>query len=212
MRALSLIAAILALCASAGKAEQMDDRTLAERASKDLESAALWLVQNGIAFLAVHNGRALNSKLINDFGVQSWVTPTVDQEQGTAHFSIKSRGIQYEIHELYRETVGHALYEFWIFKVSTTAWSGMDPHMAFLIASAVGPTDIREIVRVSDQFIPSYQTDDGTIVTIPTTDARILYAMQAWLFPEHYVGTGLARTVVVIDPEGNLVSEPLQGD
>ena len=169
----------------------------------NMKLASLWIIEDGIQVFTEKGKDGLHRKLVDEWGVQIWVDPWVESERYLALFRIKARGINYDIHNLFREKVGGLIYEFWLVKVSGTSWSGEGDRSVFLITEAEEIFGKRKVLKSSDQVIQDYQIGNVSI-QLPIKNMELLYDMQAWLFPENYKYSDLAKKEVVMDRFGKI--------
>lgn len=187
------------LVSACGNGGSVDDDFYRNKMIENMNSAGHWMIREGISTFADGGKEAVHRKLVDDWGVQIWVDPWIETDRYLAQFRIKARGINYDIHNLHREKVGDDFYEFWIIKVAAKEWSGERDRSIFFVTKTQDVYGQREIVKESDQFIESYSVVD-TLISLPLDDMKLLYDMQAWLFPENYKNSDLKNKQVVMMP------------
>lgn len=202
---------VLTLCfviSACGESVKMtDSKFFSEKISRNMELASTWIIEDGISSYYLDGVEKIKRRLIDDWGVQIWVDPWVDADRYIAQFRIKSRGINYDIHSLYRERVDRKFYEFWVSKISAKEWSGEKPRSVFFVTKADDIRGKRMIVDRSDTFIENYKVSDEYQVSFPIENLEVIYDMQPWLFPENYKGTSLSGVKVVMDADGKIFRE-----
>jgi len=185
----------------------VDDEFHKNKMIENMKLSSLWIVKEGVSVFFRDGKNGLHRKLVDEWGVQIWVDPWVETDRYLAQFRIKARGINYDIHNLHRETVGGDYYEFWLIKVAAKPWSGEVNRSVFLITKTKEIYGAREIVKQSNQFLGKYQVEEGEEITLPVDDLELLYDMQAWLFPENYRNSDLKDRKVVMDSDGRITLE-----
>ncbi|WP_087021216.1 hypothetical protein [Thaumasiovibrio subtropicus] len=198
-----LLVVLSILMSGVVKATSIDDEFYRQKMINNMKSAGDWVIQEGIKTYREGGKEALWRKLADTWAVLSWTGPWIETDNYLAQFRIKARGINYQIHNLYREEVGGVYYEFWLIKVLAKDWSGERPRSVFYVAKANDTNGEREILVESDQFIGSY-TVAGNTIHIPIDNKRLLYILQAWDYPDAYRETNLAEKIVVMDRFGNI--------
>ncbi|WP_157957904.1 hypothetical protein [Aliidiomarina celeris] len=186
-----------------GNAGSVDDEFYRNKMIENMKSAGRWTISEGVSTFDDGGKDAIQRKLIYDFGVQLWVDPWIETDRYLAQFRIKARGINYDIHNLYREEVDEEFYEFWLIKVAARDWSGENARSVFFVTRTSDIYGQREILVESEQFIESYLVA-GQEIQLPLDDMELLYDMQAWLFPDNYQNSDLKNKRVVMDARGNI--------
>ena len=75
----------------------------------------------------------------------------------------------------------------------------------FFVAKATDIHGSREIVEKSDQFISEYLlVERGREFVLPVDDLRLLYDMEAWLYPGNYRDSELKSRKVSMDGNGRI--------
>ncbi|RUO17975.1 hypothetical protein CWE08_12125 [Aliidiomarina iranensis] len=186
-----------------GDGGSVDDEFYRNKMIENMKSAGRWIISEGVSTFDDGGKGAIHRKLIDDFGVQIWVDPWIETDRYLAQFRIKARGINYDIHNLYREEVDEEFYEFWLIKVAARDWSGEHARSVFFVTRTSDIYGQREILVESEQFIESYLVA-GQEIQLPLDDMELLYDMQAWLFPDNYQNSDLKNKRVVMDARGNI--------
>ncbi|MCX7113401.1 MAG: hypothetical protein NTX45_25500 [Proteobacteria bacterium] len=180
----------------------MDNDSYKENTVKNLMLSALWMVENGYSVFANEGETAIQRKLIDTWGVQSWVRPRLDDGRYLALFRIKARGINYDIHCLHRIKIGDDIYEYWLMKVYAKSWADIKDHSVFLITRGKEITAPRQIIKKSDHFFDNYQIDSQHTLKLPTENLQILYDIEAWNFPKSYENSTINKHQIAIDENG----------
>lgn len=199
----SIALAFVMLVPACGNGGSVDDELYRNKMIENMESAGRWVVREGISTFAGGGKEAIHRKLVDEWGVQIWVVPWVETDRYLALFRIKARGINYDIHDLYREKIGNDFYEFWLIKVAAEGWSGERDRSVFFVTRSKDIFGKRDILEQSDQFIESYSVE-GEFIRLPLGNMQLLYDMQAWLFPENYKESALKNKKVIMDGRGNI--------
>ena len=194
----------LLLVSTAGQGAPPDEEQLINEAVERLNGATRWIIEEGIPFYTQHGYKALDRKLFKEWILRLYGNPVLERSRYLARFIPTSRGIYHDIVNLYREQVGGDYYEFWVVKVTGLDWSGVSNRAEFFVTRTRAVYGTREILKQSDQFLPRYQVEGGREVVLPVDDLRILYWLNAWLFPDNYRGLDVDDMKVFLDRNGNL--------
>lgn len=194
------------LIAACGNGGSVDDDKYKMKMMENMTSASLWIIQDGINVFSEKGKNGIHRKLVDEWGVQIWVDPWVETERYLAQFRIKARGINYDIHNLYREKAGRYFYEFWLIKIAAKSWSGESDRSIFYMTKTTDIYGHREILETSDQFFDSYKVDNR-VIRLPTNNLELLYDMEAWLFPDNYRESDLKDRKVVMNSDGDISEE-----
>jgi len=186
-----------------GNAGSVDDEFYRNKMIENMKSAGRWIISEGVSTFGDGGKDALDRKLLDEWAVSFWAEPSVNTERYLARFIIHARGINYDIHNLYREEVDEEFYEFWLIKVAARDWSGEHARSVFFVTRTSDIYGQREILVESEQFIESYLVA-GQEIQLPLDDMELLYDMQAWLFPDNYQNSDLKNKRVVMDARGNI--------
>ncbi|MEX2961984.1 hypothetical protein [Microbulbifer sp. TYP-18] len=181
-----------------------DDEFYKQKSIESLKQASVWVIEEGIRTFSQRGKEAIFKKLIDEWGVQLWVDPWVETDVYLARFAVKARGINYEILNLDRTKIGANLYEFWIVKVTAVEWSGESDRTMFYVTKTDSVYGKREILTSSDQFIQSYTVDSENTIEFPVNDSKILFDMQAWLFPKNYKSSNLKNIEAIMKEDGEI--------
>ena len=193
--------AFLLLVSTGGQGAPPDEEQLVNEAVENLNAASRWLIEEGTHVYTQKGYQALHSKLFNEWVV---LLSSVNEHHYRARFVIKTRGIYYDIMNVYREKVGRDYYAFWIVKVTGLDRHGGSNRAEFFVTKTQVSSGIREIVKQSDQFLPRHQVEGGQEVVLPVDDLAILFFLQAWLFPDNYRGVDVNDMKVFIDRKRNI--------
>lgn len=191
------------LISACGNGGSVDDDFYKNKMIKNMNDASRWVIEDGVYTFSEKGKEGLHRKLVDTWSVQIWADPWVESERYLARFLIKGRGINYDIHNLYREKVKGHFYEFWLIKVAGREWSGEVDRSEFFLTKTDGNYGRRIILKESDQVIESYDID-GVTIRLPVDNLELLYDMQAWLFPSNYANSKLKDKKVVMDSEGKI--------
>ena len=191
----------LLLVSTGGHSAPPDDEQLVNEAVENLNAASRWLIEEGTHVYTRKGYQAVHSKLFNEWVV---LLSSVNEYHYRARFVIKTRGIYYDIMNVYREKVGRDYYAFWTVKVTGLDRYGGSNRAEFFVTKTQVSSGIREIVKQSDQFLPRHQVEGGQEVVLPVDDLAILYFLQAWLFPDNYRGVDVNDMKVFIDRKRNI--------
>ena len=183
----------------------VDEEALINRAVTDLNAASRWVIEEGIPVYSQQGMKVFKRKLRDEWVVGHYgIKPYLEERGYMARFSIKARGINHSIRNLYREQVGDAFYEFWVVNVTALDWAGVDNRAEFFVTKTQEVYGVREILTQSDQFLPSYRIAGGREIVFPVDDLMVLYNMQAWEFPDNYRGVDINAMKVFVDRKGTL--------
>ena len=188
-----------------GYSQMKDEEFYKNKMIQNMELASVWIVENGIQTFKQKGREGIFKKLLDQWGVQLWVDPWIESESYLARFAIKARGINYEILNLNRIKMPSGFYEFWLIKITGSDWSGEANRSVFYVTRTNNIYGERDILVNSDQFIRSYQVDAKTIIDFPVDDKKILFDMQAWLFPASYESSELKNIEAIMDESGEIV-------
>ena len=175
-----------------------------KKAIEDMKAASIWVIEEAVYVYAQKGKEGVFRKLLNEWAVQLWVEPWIESDVYLARFAIKARGINYEILNLHRAKITSDFYEFWLVKVTGADWSGESNRSMFYVTRTNDVYGLREILKTSDQFIESYSIDSEIAVHFPADDPKILFDMQAWLFPESYKSSDLKNIEAVMNESGEI--------
>ena len=139
----------------------MNEAALENKMKKNMSLAATWVIEDGISTYVSKGKSGLHRKLVDEWGVQIWVTPVVESSRHLALFKIKSRGINYDIHNLYRKNINNMLYEYWLIKVAAKPWSGEHVHSIFYVTKTASKNGKRHILFTNEQFFVNYDIDNN---------------------------------------------------
>ncbi len=178
-----------------------------KKAKEDLKQASLWIIEEGVSVFSRKGKKGLHRKLVDEWGVIIRLQPLVERERYLALFYLMASGIDHTIHNLYREKVGGNYYEFWLIKVTGTSWSGAEERSIFFITKTKDIYGKRKVLKQSDQFIPTYQVSDGEEIMFPVHNLKLLYDMEAWLYPQNYKNSDLKNKRVKRDDNGGFYLE-----
>lgn len=199
-----LFALITSACVNASS---VDDEFYRNKMIKNLNLAAVWLIEEGVYTFKKSGKEGISRKLIDEWGVQIWVDPWIESERYIDGFWIKARGINHEVINFYREKHQGFIYEFWMVKVDGEEWSGVESRAAFYVVKTDEVYGKREILKTNNQFIKEYAANDGYLIKFPQNDLQVLYEMQALLYPENFEKSKLKNRKVVMDSSGNIKVE-----
>lgn len=202
-----IVMAYMTLVSACGNGASLEDDFYKEKMMENMKLASSWLIQEGIEVFFEKGRDGLHRKLVDEWGVSFWADPAVETDRYLARFVIHARGIHYDIHNLYRESISGEFYEFWLVKIVAKPWSGESGRSVFYVAISNDVRGRRKVLEQSDKFIESYQVDKSEVVNFPVNDLEVLYDMQAWLYPESYKHTNLSDRKVVVDESGNIAEE-----
>lgn len=188
---------------SCGYAGSADDDKYNIKMIENLNTASLWLIEEGVHTFRESGKNGIHRKLVDEWGVQIWVDPWIESERYVDGFWIKARGINHEVINLYREKVQDELYEFWVVKVDSEDWSEVGSRSEFFVAKTNNIYGKRKIIIRSDQFIEAYEVDDSHTIKFPQSDLDVLYELQAWRYPDNYKNSKLKNDIVELDISGN---------
>ena len=194
----------LLLVSTGGQSAPPDEQQLINKAVEDLNGASRWIIEEGIHVYSQQGKKALDSKLFDEWIVDLYAAPYLEELSYLARFIVKTRGIYYNIINIYREEVGGDYYDFWIINVTGLDWSGVSNRAEFFVTRTQTVYGIREILKQSDQFLPRYQVKGGKEVVLPADDLVILYHLKAWLFPDNYRGIDVDDMKVFMDRKGTI--------
>lgn len=206
---LNILVAFLLFTTSCGNNHTNDD-FYRDKMLKNLSSASLWLIEKGVYTFNLSGKEGIHRKLVDEWGVQIWVDPWIESERYIDGFWIKARGINHEIINFYREKVGSYLYEFWVVKINGEAWSGVDKDVNFYIARTEKVYGKRTIIQSSNKFIEEYQVPGEKVILFPKDDPRVLYELQAWLYPDSYENSDIASIKAELVDKGEIVLKPIE--
>jgi hypothetical protein len=198
---MAVVMASLAAC-SQGQSEMSDVDLYRSRAVENMKSASTWIIEEGSEVYSQKGKAGVFRKLLDEWSVQLWVDPWIESDTYIARFGIKSRGINYEIINLHRETLSGGIYEFWITKVDGADWSGESKRSMFYVTRTNDIFGRREILEANDQFVDNYSVDVGKVIYFPKDDPKILFDMEAWLYPDNYKDSDLKNIKVVMKRRG----------
>lgn len=202
---MNLVLSISMISSAFGLSHTEKDRFVRDKMIRNMELASVWMIEEGVNVYSKSGKEGLEDKLF-EWGVQLWVDPWVEEDPYLAQFRIKGRGINYTIHNLYREKIGNSYYEYWLNKIVPSNWSGETQRSVFFITKTSDIYGFRKIIKRSDQFIENYRLINGIEFILTTTNKRILYILSAWNFPENYKNSELKNVIVDFDDEtGELV-------
>lgn len=200
----NLFVVILMSISACGNGEMKDEERYKKKSIENMKVASVWVIEEGVRTFSKEGKEGVFKKLLDEWGVQLWVDPWVESDVYMARFAVKARGINYEILNLHRTTISSSLYEFWIVKVTGADWSGESGRSMFYITKTDDIYGHREILTSSDQFIQSYEVDSESIIQFPVDSPKILFDMQAWLFPESYKSSDLKNIEAVMNESGEI--------
>lgn len=89
-------------------------------------------------------------------------------------------------------------------KVDGTEWADVKSRAEFYVVKTDTVYGKREVLKSSNQFIEGYEVADGYLIKFPQDDLRVLYELQAWLYPENFKNSDLKNKQVVMDDKGNI--------
>jgi hypothetical protein len=155
-------------------------------ATEDLSKAAHWLIENGIQFHYISGDDLLRKKLVQEWAVQLWAKPQINDERFIAMFRIKAYGIYYSIQILHRKKIDNEFFEYVLIQTSAKEWALPWEKSWFLVTSATDLKGTRVILKEEEVFFEEYETGKSENFSLPITDLQILYDMLAWMYPDSY--------------------------
>ena len=192
------------LVSACGNSDMKDDEFYKQKSIESLKQASVWVIEEGVRTFSQKGKEGVFRKLLDEWGVQFWVDPWVETDIYLARFAVKARGVNYEILNLDRTKIDSNLYEFWIVKVTASEWSGESGRTRFYVTKTDTVYGKREILASDDQFIQSYAVDSENTIEFPVSDSKILFDMQAWLFPENYKSSNLKNIKAIMKEGGEI--------
>jgi hypothetical protein len=199
-----VIVAATTATATEGAAQSVDDEDLIMLAQRHLKLASIWLIEEGVLTYRKSGKKGIHRKLIDEWRVQIWTDPWIESERYIDGFWIKARGIYHDVINLHRETLPSGFYEFWVVKVSGKDWSGVGNSASFYVTRTDDIYGRRQILEESETFIPIFSVDAQTTISFPTNDPKILYELEAWLYPEHFCNTDIRNFRTEIQTDGTI--------
>lgn len=182
----------------------MDDKFYKNKMIKNLNSASVWLIKEGVYTFKKSGKSGIHRKLVDEWGVQIWVDPWIESERYIDGFWIKARGINHEVINFYREIHQGIIYEFWVVKIDGKEWADVESRAEFYVVKTDAVYGKRKILKSHSQFIEEYEVVEGYSIKFPQDDLEVLYELQAWLYPANYVNSDLKNKQVVMDDQGNI--------
>jgi hypothetical protein len=176
----------------------VDDEALKAKFVENMKLASVWVIEEGVPVYESAGKEGVFRKLLDEWSVQLWVEPWVEDEKYLAQFRFRARGIRYQTLNLYREKVGDYYYEFWFNRITGEGWSGERMRTEFFITRTRGIAESREIMERSDQFIESFEVGDRKIL-FPISSAELVYELEPRLYPENYKNSQLRDKEVVYE-------------
>ena len=190
---------ILAVCAGV-HAEVRDDAFLDRRAVNWIKAATVWVIEDGIHTYYEEGREGVKKKLNDKYQYGVWLygsdVPIIESDGYLAMFRLGTRGVSYQLVDLYRETLPGGIYEFWLVKVSRDHTSSDTARSMFYVTRADEVRGRREIVHKSDRFIERYEVAPGAVFVFPVDDLEVLWKMDAWRYPESYPDSDLKNMKV----------------
>lgn len=151
-----------------------------------LNFSAMFIVESGIKLVNDAGYDALTKKLREQWGVQLWVIPRINDDRYLALFRIKRSGINYDIHLLlFRKFIPYQ-YGYWVIKYTETQWSGGNIGCRFLVTRAKEDNSTNEIITTSEKFAEVIDLGGGVSMEFPTNDARLIYDMEPYKYHNAY--------------------------
>jgi hypothetical protein len=169
----------------------------------NLNAATEWLITEGPYTYSLFGKQGIHRKLVDEWGVLLWVDPWTENERYIDGFWIKARGVYHDVINLYREEYNGELYEFWFVKVRGQDWAEFEPKIEFYITKTIDINGRRKVVEKSDQYIDSIKLGDEKIISFPADDLKVLYELQAWLYPSGFRFSDLSNNEIIIDDNGH---------
>ena len=195
---------ILISNSACGDNNPVDDDYYNKKMIKHLNESTIWLIEEGVYTFKESGKYGIHRKLVDTWGVLLWVDPWIESKRFIDAFWIKSRGIHHDIINFHRDTYQNVIYEFWVVKVSKQEWADVKPRTEFFVTKTDEVYAKREILISSNQFIEEYQVDQDHVIYFPKDNLKILYELEAWLYPENYIESDLKNKLVVMDENGNI--------
>ncbi|MFN3144071.1 MAG: hypothetical protein ACE368_01880 [Paracoccaceae bacterium] len=171
-----------------------------------LNRASEWVIRNGRFVLSQRGYDFLFDKLIDDFPVQLWVEPFVDEGDHIADFRLKLGGYYYDLETIDERSISGTVYEYWVIHIRSADWvTPLRLCFFYIVAypsgSSAGRNARREILAREGSYIPRYVTSSGEVFAPRVTDPVVLYRLRAWEFPLSFPGQDFAS--VKVEPLGN---------
>jgi len=135
--------------------------------------------------------RQMNSRMIDDYGVQLWTEPYVGDGGLPIVYHLKARGIYFDVKHLLNFPRAGYVVEYWVTLIGGTDWAGVAPGSIFRLVRMAGRDHPREVLHESGRFNRIIPVEGGRAVEIPTDDPRLIYEMSPTAFPSAYGGTEL---------------------
>ena len=176
-----------------------NDTFLERRAVKFIKAAADWVIEEGIPTYNEGGREGVKRKLYDNWhyvvGLAGRNLPYIDSEGYLAWFSLVTSGVDYDIKDLYRETLPGGIYEFWIVRVSTDYGSLDRARCMFYVTRTDDVRGRREILLKRNQFIERYKIGEASF-EFPVDDMDVVSKMEAWRYPESYPDSDLKNLKV----------------
>ena len=193
--------AVMLAVSAGGHAEVRDDAFFERRAINWIKAASVWVIEDGIHTYYQEGREGVKRKLDNKYQFGVWLfglgMPFVESEGYLARFSLQTRGVVYDVINIYRETLPGGIYEFWLVKVGLTDHLSSDTARSiFYVTRTDEVRGRRKILRESDRLIERYEVAPGTVFTFPVDDLEVLWKTDAWRYPESYPDSDLKNMKV----------------
>ena len=202
----------ISYCGLAEVNKPMSQEEIKTKAIKNLNDASRWSIENGIMEYYRHDKDKMwiQKKTRDEWAVSTDSGPLIDSDRLMARFIIKAMGIYYDLLVLERLEYNNSVYEYWVQKVTGSELSPkIDWHCKFIITRADDVKGKREILSEETQFIEYYQIDDSMSLKFPVGDARSLYDLEAWKFPDSYKNSDLKNYKVIFNESEGYVKKKL---
>lgn len=180
------------------------DAARVTNAVERLDTAAVWLVGNGIATLEAEGAAALKSGLIAGPKVNLWVTPQVEPDKGLAAFRIKAAGVGLDLQLVQAaQAADGRIYEQWVGHLSSEDWvEGAARNMGcrFYLAQRLGgAADRRQVLRGGLTYREVFAQGP---VNFPVSDPAVLFRLQAWDHAPCFEASGVPADRIGPDGKG----------
>lgn len=195
---------LLLSAAACGKGEVIDGMDYAKKVAQNLDAASVWVIQEGVRTYSEKGRQGVFRKLLDEWKVQLWVEPWVESDVYLARFAVKARGIHYEILNVSRTKESSQLYEFWVVKITASDWSGVADHSVFYVTETEAVYGTRKILERSHQFIRDYEVAPNRKIHFPVDDPKVLFDIEAWMFPKSYASSELKDIRAILTEDGEI--------